>query len=78
MNEENTLEFSTRVQVIYFSTEDESLEKEFATSNKRISFDEAEQILKARGISFKEILKVKYELKDLTIKVEDYKSQIKN
>lgn len=76
MNEENTLEFSTRVQVIYYSTEEETLEKEFATSNKRISFEEGEQILKARNISFKEILKIKYELHDLKIDLEYYKQNI--
>ena len=75
---ENTLIFTTRVQVIYFSTEDESLEKEFATSKKRISFEDAEQILKSRNIPFKEILKVKYELNDLAIEVKDYKAQIQN
>ena len=75
---ENTLIFSTRVQVIYFSTDDGSLEKEFATSKKRISFEDAEQILNARNIPFNEILKVKYELKDLAIEVKDYKAQIQN
>lgn len=77
MTEENTLIFSTRVQVIYFSTEGETLEKEFATSNKRISFEEGEEILKARNISFKEILKIKYELHDLKIDLEYYKQNIK-
>lgn len=76
MTEENTLIFSTRVQVIYFTTEDETLEKEFATANKRISFVEGKEILKSRNISFKEIFKIKYELHDLKIDVKDYKNQI--
>lgn len=76
VNEVNTLIFSTRVQVIYFSSSEETLKKEFATSEKRISHDEAEEILKVRNISFKEILKVKYELHDLKIDLEYYKQNI--
>ena len=48
----STLKLKTRVQVIYYQSSELDLRQEYATSEKRISLDEAEDILKERNIDF--------------------------
>ena len=70
------INLNPRLQVLYYLTQDEELGKEFATSEKRISLDEAETILNEREIDFSELLKVKYEVINVTMEVEEFKNYI--
>ena len=65
-----------KVQVIYFQTRKDELGISHATSDKRITIDEAEEILINREVEFKEVLKVKYEFVDLEIPLKDYENYI--
>src|SRR5699024_9369086 len=66
----STLKLKTRVQVIYYQSDQSDLRKEYATSEKRISLDEAEEILQERNIAFEQIFKVQYERHTLELKSE--------
>ena len=68
----NTITLNPRLQVIYYKTQDEQLGKAYATSEKRISLDEAETLLNEREIEFVELLKVKYEVINVTMEVEEF------
>lgn len=71
----NTILLNVRVQSIYFQTLLNDLGIEYATSEKRITIDEAKDILIDRGVQYQEILKVKYEYIELDIplnKLEEY------
>ena len=70
------INLSPRVQVLYYLTDDEELGKEFATSEKRISLDEAETLLNHREVEFKELLKVKYEVIEIELTVEEFRNYI--
>ena len=70
------INLNPRLQVIYYLTDDEELGKEFATSEKRISLDEAEFLLINREVEFKELLKVKYEVIEIELTVEQFKKYI--
>ena len=61
-----------KVQVIYFQTRKNDLGIQYATSDKRITIDEATDILLDREIDHEEVLKVKYEFVDLEIPLEDF------
>ena len=65
-----------KVQSIYFQTRKDELGITHATSEKRITIDEAEEILINRQVEFKEVLKVKYEFVDLEIPLKDYENYI--
>ena len=71
------LELKTRVQVIYYQSSELDLRKEYATSEKRISLDEAEDILKERNISFEQIFKVQYERHTIELKSAEFENYIK-
>ena len=71
------INLNPRLQVIYYLTDDEELGKEYATSEKRISLDEAEFLLINREVEFKELLKVKYEVIEIELTVEEFKKYIK-
>lgn len=73
----STLQLKTRVQVIYYQSDQLDLQQEYATSEKRISLDEAEEILESRNISFEQIFKVQYERHTLTLKSDEFKNYIK-
>lgn len=60
-----------KVQTIIFQTVDDSLGKEYATSQKRITIAEAGDLLLDRGIEYKEVLKVKPEVLHLELPLED-------
>ena len=64
------INLNPRLQVLYYLTEDDELGKEYATSEKRISLDEAEFLLINREVEFKELLKVKYEVIEIELTVE--------
>ena len=68
----------SKVQVIYFKSNQDELGISYATSEKRITIEEADGILKDRDIEFDEILKVKYEDIELEIPLYDLQSYIKN
>lgn len=70
------IEFKTKVQVIYYQTRNDELGISYATSDKRITIDEAEEILIDREIEFKEVLKVKYEFIDLETPLEEFENYI--
>ena len=70
------INLNPRLQVIYYLTQDDELGKEFATSEKRISLDEAESLLNHREVEFKELLKVKYEVIEIELSVEEFKKYI--
>ena len=73
----STLQLKTRVQVIYYQSSELDLRQEYATSEKRISLDEAEEILQDRGIDFEQIFKVQYERHTLELKSEEFETHIK-
>ena len=70
------INLNPRIQVVYYLTDDDELGKEFATSEKRISLDEAESLLNHREVEFKELLKVKYEVIEIELTVEEFKNYI--
>lgn len=77
MIDTDNINLNPRLQVIYYLTQDDELGKEFATSEKRISLDEAEFLLINREVEFKELLKVKYEVIEIELTVEQFKKYIK-
>ena len=77
MIDTDNINLNPRLQVIYYLTQDDELGKEFATSEKRISLDEAEFLLINREVEFKELLKVKYEVIEIKLTVEQFKKYIK-
>lgn len=62
---EEKLQLKAKVQVIYYSTPDESLGQIFATPPKPLNVKECEEILKSRNIAFTEVLKKRYQYIDL-------------
>ena len=70
------INLNPRLQVLYYLTQDDELGKEFATSEKRISLEEAESLLNHREVEFKELLKVKYEVIEIELTVEEFKKFI--
>lgn len=70
------LELKARVQKIYYQTSGDELGFEIATKDTKISMAEAENILAARNIDCKEVLKVKYEYVLLEISPEDIKTYL--
>ena len=77
MIDTDNINLNPRLQVLYYLTQDDELGKEFATSEKRISLDEAEFLLINREVEFKELLKVKYEVIEIELTVEQFKKYIK-
>ena len=73
----STLKLKTRVQVIYYQSAELDLRKEYATSEKRISLDEAEEILEERNIAFEQIFKVQYERHTIELKSAEFENYIK-
>lgn len=67
---------NVKVQAIYFQTDEDELGITYATSEKRITISESEDILMNRQIRFKEVLKVKYEFIELEIPLNDLESYI--
>lgn len=65
-----------KVQTIYFQTDENELGQEYATSDKRVTISEAENILVDRDIRYKEVLKVKYEYVEMEIPLTDFKNYI--
>lgn len=65
-----------KVQAIYYQTRENQLGIEHATSDKRITIIEAEDILLEREIPYEEVLKVKYEYTDLEIPLKEYENYI--
>ena len=70
------INLNPRLQVLYYLTQDDELGKEYATSEKRISLEEAESLLNHREVEFKELLKVKYEVIEIELTVEEFKKYI--
>lgn len=71
---EGKLQLKTKLQTIYYLTEQDELGITYATSEKRITVAEAEDILLEREITFNEVLKVKYEVVEIEIPVHDLES----
>lgn len=65
-----------KVQTIYYQTRNDDLGISHATSEKRITIDEAQDILTERQIEFKEVLKVKYEFVELDLPLEVFENNI--
>lgn len=65
-----------KFQNIYYQTDEDSLGIEYATSDKRITINEATDILIERGIEFKEVLRVKYEYIELDIPLNELENYI--
>ena len=76
MIDTDKINLNPRLQVLYYLTQDDELGKEFATSEKRISLEEAESLLNHREVEFKELLKVKYEVIEIELTVEEFKNYI--
>ena len=76
MEKSDHVKFRVKVQVIYFQTRDEELGKVYATSPKRITISESEQILEEREIGFDEVLKTKYEDRDIEIPLDEFENYI--
>lgn len=73
---DNTILLNVKIQAIYFQTPTNELGIKHATSDKRITLAEAEDILLEREIPYHEILKVKYEDKQLEIPLTNYENYI--
>lgn len=65
-----------KVQSIYHQTRTDELGISYATSEKRITIAEAEDILLDRKIEYKEVLKVKYEFIEIEIPLKDFENYI--
>lgn len=72
----NNIVLKVKVQSIYYQSRKDDLGITYATSEKRITIAEAEDILLDRKIEFKEVLKVKYEFIDLEIPLEKFEDYI--
>lgn len=66
----------TKLQLIYYQVDDETLGQFYCNSDKRITLDEAKQILEHEGISFKSVLRVKYRNVELELTDEQIKKSI--
>ena len=71
-----TILLKTKVQVIFYQTRTNELGTSYATSEKRITIAESEDILLERNIEYEEILKVKYEFVDLELPLEIFENHI--
>ena len=67
---------NVKVQAIYYQSDKDELGISYATSDKRITISESEDILLDRQIKYKEVLKVKYEYIELEIPLEDLEEYI--
>lgn len=65
-----------KVQSIYYQTRKDDLGITHATSEKRITIAEAEDILLDRKIEYKEVLKVKYEFVEIEVPLKDFENYI--
>ena len=72
----HVIKLNPRLQVLYYLTDYDELGKEYATSEKRISLDEAEIILNHRQVEYKELLKVKYEIINVTMDIDEFEKFI--
>ena len=72
----NDILLKVKVQAIYFQTNEDELGISYATSDKRITIAEAENILLDRDIHYKEVLKVKYEFIELEIPLSNLENYI--
>lgn len=70
MNQDE-IKVSTRLQVIYYQKGDYKLGIAYASGEKRVTIEEAQEILKRRNINFKEILKVKFDTMNIDIPIEE-------
>lgn len=75
MSDKNIV-LKVKIQAIYFQTPKNELGISHATSDKRITIIEAEDILLNRGIEYDEILKVKYEDLEIEIPLNEYENYI--
>lgn len=73
----NNILLKVKVQVIYYQSPKDNLGITYATSEKRITIAESEEILQERKIDYKEVLKVKYEFIELEIPLNDLESYTK-
>jgi len=74
----NNIILQVKVQAIYYQTDQDGLGISYATSEKRITISEAENILLDRDIHYKEVLKVKYEYIEMEIPLYDLESYLIN
>lgn len=65
-----------KVQSIYYQTRKDDLGITYATSDKRITIAESEDILLNREIEYKEVLKVKYEYIELELPLKELENYI--
>ena len=65
-----------KIQAIYYQTEKNELGISHATSDKKITIAEAEDILIEREIPYHEILKVKYEDIQIEVPLNEYENYI--
>ena len=65
-----------KVQAIYFQTRQNELGIQYATSDKRITISESEDILLDRKIEYEEVLKVKYEFIEIEVPLTDLENYI--
>lgn len=70
------IEIKAKVQNIYYQTDTDELGIARATSDKRITIAEAEDILIDREIFYKEVLKVKIEYIELEIPLNELENFI--
>lgn len=72
----NHILLKVKVQVIYFQTRKDDLGISYATSDKRITISEAQDILLDRNIEYEEVLKVKYEFIEMEVPLENLENYI--
>ena len=71
-----SVKLKTKLQLIYYQVDDETLGQHYCNSEKRITLDEARQILESENIDFKSVLRVKYRNVQLALTDEQIKKSI--
>lgn len=71
-----SIAFKTKVQTIYYKTAQEELGQTYVVIDKRLSIPEAKDILLDRNIEYKELLKVKYEVLQLEMPLDEFAAHI--
>lgn len=76
INMASTITPRVKVQTIFYERHDGELGKEYATADKRLTREEASDILDQRNIEHKDVLQQKYEWLNLELPLSELKNYI--
>ena len=74
---QDEIKVSTRLQVIYYQKDNYELGIAYASGEKRVTIEEAQEILKRRKIPYTEILKVKYDTMTIDLPISELENYTK-